>query len=116
MMPLLFFIAGYFAIPSLDRRGAKYFLKNKVIRLGIPYLIGVMIVSSTMPFIRCHIRSYDGNSTVPGYGEYWLSYIKSLGDFRIENVTQTTELVINPYWFIGLLLVFFVPWAFKLHF
>ena len=35
-LPMLFFLAGYFARPSLERRGALPFAKEKAIRLGSP--------------------------------------------------------------------------------
>ena len=36
IMPILFFLAGYFALPSLQKRGVKLFLKEKFVRIGIP--------------------------------------------------------------------------------
>ena len=38
MMPILFFIAGYFALPSLTQTGTWLFIKRKLRRLGIPWL------------------------------------------------------------------------------
>ena len=36
IMPILFFLAGYFALRLLQKRGSKLFLKDKFIRIGIP--------------------------------------------------------------------------------
>ena len=36
VMPVLFFVAGYFALPSLQHKGPTAFLKSKFKRLGIP--------------------------------------------------------------------------------
>ena len=36
MMSILFFIAGYFALPSLQKKGGRRFLEGKFKRLGIP--------------------------------------------------------------------------------
>jgi fucose 4-O-acetylase-like acetyltransferase len=33
MMPVLFFVAGYFALPSMEKKGLWEFLKDKVRRL-----------------------------------------------------------------------------------
>jgi glucans biosynthesis protein C len=33
LMPVLFFVAGYFALPSLQRRGTGGFIREKVVRL-----------------------------------------------------------------------------------
>ena len=38
MMSVLFFIAGYFAMPSLSKRGIRRFLVDKLKSLGAPWL------------------------------------------------------------------------------
>ena len=37
IMQAMFFISGYLAMPSLQKRGAAGFLKEKVVRIGIPW-------------------------------------------------------------------------------
>lgn len=44
MMPMLFFLAGLFVFPSLRRRGVKDFLREKMVRLGLPFIIGITIL------------------------------------------------------------------------
>ena len=41
MIPIMFFIAGYFAFPSI-KHGIKRFMLKKVIRIDIPFAIGVL--------------------------------------------------------------------------
>jgi glucan biosynthesis protein C len=36
MMSILFFISGYFALPSLQKKGGRRFLGDRFKRLGIP--------------------------------------------------------------------------------
>jgi glucan biosynthesis protein C len=36
IMPILFFLAGYFALRSLQKRGTWLFLKDKLVRIGMP--------------------------------------------------------------------------------
>jgi fucose 4-O-acetylase-like acetyltransferase len=55
LMPTLFFIAGYFALQSLHRKGTWLFIKSKMIRLGIPWLIGVVLLGP----VRTYIYEYS---------------------------------------------------------
>ena len=50
-MPLLFFIAGYFAMPSLVGRGGVSFCKHKVIRLGVPWVLCIFLVGPLCRFL-----------------------------------------------------------------
>ena len=50
-MPILFFIAGYFMLSSLQKRGAVLFIKNKFKRLGIPWLLGVTLAGPVFVYI-----------------------------------------------------------------
>jgi len=43
MMPVLFFVAGYFALPSLEKKGLWAFLKDKIARLLVPWALAVLI-------------------------------------------------------------------------
>jgi len=39
IMQIMFFISGYFAMPSLQKRGSASFLKDKCIHIGIPWVL-----------------------------------------------------------------------------
>jgi hypothetical protein len=106
-MPVLFFIAGYFALPNIRKKGAFLFLKDKFIRLGIPWLIGVLFIAPIINYIY-HYK-HLGGKTLLGYGQFWLNWMKTAGDFHtgflypgIISYNQTA------YWFISLLLFFFI--------
>ena len=43
-MTLLFFISGFFVWKSLTKRGVRKFLQNKAVRLGVPFVAGVLIL------------------------------------------------------------------------
>lgn len=45
-MPLLFYIAGYFSLPAIQKKGVALFLKGKLKRPGIPGLLKFGIVSA----------------------------------------------------------------------
>ena len=53
-MALFFFISAYFVPGSYDRKGARKFLKDRLIRLGIPLILYVIILS---PLINMRARS-----------------------------------------------------------
>ncbi|MBA3031181.1 MAG: acyltransferase family protein [Desulfobacteraceae bacterium] len=43
MMPVLFFIAGFFALPSFYGKSPLQFVKHKLKRLGIPWILGIVL-------------------------------------------------------------------------
>jgi hypothetical protein len=44
LMQLMFFLSGLFVWPSLQRRGWSKFVGHRLIRLGVPFVIGVYLV------------------------------------------------------------------------
>lgn len=48
IVPLLFFIIGLFVIPSFQAQGASSFWKGRLMKLGVPWLIGIPFV---VPFL-----------------------------------------------------------------
>jgi glucan biosynthesis protein C len=86
-----FLIAGYFTPGSYDRKGFWPFLRDRLIRLGIPFLLYVLVFD---PLIYYAIKSTAG-----GYiGSFW-TY---LGDhFR-----GYRALGVGPLWFVEGLLIF----------
>jgi len=116
LMPVLFFISGYFALPSLNRRGTFDFIIAKFRRLGIPLALVGVFIAPIMPYIRYH----DRTDQPVGYLEYWLQQLKTFLDLRplhvspVEMVTTTgyQDIFIQHHlWFLSLLLVFFMLFA-----
>ena len=66
MMPSLFFLAGFFVLPSLQRRGYGGFLKERALRLGIPFLIGVPLICPLLTYAKYTL--YE--DPLIGYWEY----------------------------------------------
>jgi glucans biosynthesis protein C len=101
LMPALFFAAGYFARPSLVKHGQREFLKDKVVRLLVPWALAVLVV---LP-----LALYDQPiKPVRPFWRYWLTYITSFEvrlRFAEAPLGITTQAV---YWFISLLFTFFV--------
>jgi hypothetical protein len=99
MMPVLFFVAGYFALASLEKKGVGEFLRDKAKRLLVPWVLAVLVL---VPLLI-----YDKpDQPVRPFWNYWLWY---LGSFEVRlsflPSTQTNQMV---YWFISLLFAFFV--------
>jgi glucan biosynthesis protein C len=85
-MGLLFFLAGYFTVPSFDRKGPKQFLKDRLIRLGIPIVVFAIFVQ---PVVEYAIASFQG------FKGTFLSYVLRYLPFGL-----------GPLWFVMALLLF----------
>jgi glucans biosynthesis protein C len=103
IMPVFFFVAGYFALLSLSKESIWKFLKGKFRRIGIPWLLAIFIV---VPLVRYagELKAI-GRSAQP-FGHYWISYLMSFGTFQIGPLTAA-RLNQMHFWFLSLLLTFF---------
>ncbi len=109
VMPVLFFVAGYFALPSLQHKGPADFLKSKFKRLGIPWFFGVFFLVPIMPYVRHYTRSIDNGEVALGYWRFWVASMRSSGWFRYAPLSLLEDRFYPGYfWFISLLLCFFV--------
>ena len=92
-MPLLFFVSGLFVWRSLERKGAARFLRRRLIRLGIPFLIGVVVLNPVAYYPTVlEIELVYGESQ--SFGEFWI-------DFAQRGFAPP-----GPLWFLWLLLAF----------
>lgn len=65
-MGLFFFISAYFVPGSYERKGGAAFLKDKVIRLGVPLVIFVMLVNPVQMYVS-YINYRGGTLPFPAY-------------------------------------------------
>lgn len=94
-MGLFFLIAGYFTPASFDRKGARHFLRDRVIRLGVPLLLFIFVLA---PLAMLPAFEYTNSIAQPGESvPYWQFYLISIGP--------------GPMWFLELLLLFAVGYA-----
>ena len=107
MMPVLFFVAGLLARPSYERKGPRLFMAGKVKRLIFPFLLLTIFFSPIMPFIRQSLRAAGSGVAPAGFWPFWTSYITSGTKLYSSPVMGSTELIVNQYWFLMLLFVFF---------
>jgi peptidoglycan/LPS O-acetylase OafA/YrhL len=92
-MPLLFFVSGLFVWPSLERKGATRFLLGRLIRLGIPFLIGVVVIIP-LAFYPTMLEIKLVYGVEQSFGQFWL-------DFAQRGFAPP-----GPMWFVWLLLAF----------
>ncbi|MBA3029585.1 MAG: acyltransferase family protein [Desulfobacteraceae bacterium] len=114
MMAILFFIAGYFAIPSWQKRGSQGFIKEKVRRLMIPWLVVITLVLPFLDYIHYHFQEGVNGHPVISYGWYWMLSMKNMAEFHFGWMEMSTYLNMTEHfyqrymWFVSLLFLFFV--------
>lgn len=67
IMPLLFFTFGLFIFSNLNKKGLKNFFKDRFLKLGIPYIIGIPFVVPLLVFPRYQALTEPFLS----YPEFW---------------------------------------------
>ena len=119
-MPLLFFISGYFAIPSMEKKGSGAFISAKLRRLGIPWLVCILTICPVLPLIYHYTR--NGFMRTQSYGEIWLEIAKNALSIHIGIIGSMNDLMIENrfyqryMWFLSLLILFFIIFAVIFHF
>ncbi len=92
MMPMLFFLAGMFVLPSLMRRGLKSFLIEKTYRLVIPFCVGVALL--VPPQVYFSKLAKNAISESMSYTDWWFTMF--FGE----------HLWASAFWFLFVLLVY----------
>jgi hypothetical protein len=93
MMPVMFFVAGYFGDRSLARKGQLWFWRDKFYRIIIPWALGVLILAPA----RGYMHSLSRN-LYPSYLGYWAHYF-----FGKEYQTHGQA----QFYFLGMLTLFY---------
>jgi hypothetical protein len=92
LIPLLFLVAGLLTPPSLERKGTKAYVRDRLLRLGVPFAAFVLL----WPLLEYVLFRPLGAPT----GNYWDRLLDS------EEPLQSGVL-----WFVGTLLVFSLAYA-----
>ena len=92
-MPLLFFVSGLFVRQSLSRKGARKFLTDRLNRLGIPFVIGVLFLIP-LAYYPAQLQRGLITGVETSYCAFWLEMMRS--GFGTA----------GPLWFLWLLLAF----------
>ncbi|HEU0001715.1 MAG TPA: acyltransferase family protein [Ktedonobacteraceae bacterium] len=93
-MGFFFLLAGYFTPTSYDRKGGAAFVRDRIIRLGIPWLVYSLLLEPLVIYIAHGLS-----------GSFWSFYSVYLR--RVDSIAE------GPIWFVELLLFFsilYVAW------
>lgn len=93
LIPMLFFIAGLMTRPSLERKGAGSYVRDRLLRLGVVFAVYVLVL---LPITMYVLEYWIGTDT----GSYWSSYLG-----------QEQTLDTGTLWFVGDLLIFSIVYA-----
>jgi hypothetical protein len=94
-MSTLFFLAGYFAPPSFRKRGASLFIRDKFMHIGIPWIMGVILVA---PFFA-YASFLKFGLEAPSISDFITKWF--FGPFYQQ----------GHYWFLGILFAFLAAYA-----
>jgi glucans biosynthesis protein C len=94
-MALLFFVAGFFAAPSYDRKGTARFMRGRCLRLGVPTVLYMLIIG---PLTQYFLSQTWGTG---GFAYQWFVHLRD-GQVFSES---------GPMWFAAVLLVFSLLYA-----
>jgi len=106
MMPILFFLAGYFALASIRKKGPAVFFANKVRRIWIPWIVGVTFIVPLEAFFVYYIRL--GGESTDSYWAYWLRWMADAATFHTGRVATADSFSHRHLWFLSVLFAFFV--------
>jgi glucans biosynthesis protein C len=95
-----FLVSAYFTPGSFDRKGARLFLKDRLIRLGIPLLFFFFVLSPItvyIAFLHTPASQLAANGITAPLGLNWGFYSEAVGT--------------GPLWFVEMLLIFELGYA-----
>ncbi|MGE5829171.1 MAG: acyltransferase family protein [Micromonosporaceae bacterium] len=93
LIALLFLIAGLLARQSLHRKGIPAYVRARLLRLGLPFVLYVLVIQPALMYGLEHPLG-----AAPG--TYWREFLGA------ENQLDT-----GPLWFVGVLLIFSLGYA-----
>jgi len=88
-MALMFFLSGLFVYNSLERKGVNTFLRDRLLRLGLPFVVAAAIVAP-LAYYPTYLQ-IPSSGGFAAFGQQWMA----LGNWPA-----------GPAWFIWLLLAF----------
>lgn len=88
LMALMFFLSGLFVWPSLMRKKEWGYLRDRLLRLGLPYVFGIAILIPAAVYPAYRVTAVD-----PSLAGYW------------QHLIELPFWPTGPLWFIGQLLL-----------
>jgi glucan biosynthesis protein C len=89
-MGFFFMISSYFSPGSYDRKGAGPYLKDRLIRLGIPLLFYMVVISPLLEYRMALYYGFQGS-----FGEFLSQFLEA----------SVQSLPVGPLWFVEALLI-----------
>jgi hypothetical protein len=96
MIGLLFLVAGLFSRPSVERKGVGVFVRDRLLRLGVTYVVYVLLVQPTVTYALLEHPLGDAPNS------YWEEWLAEEDSHRLDS---------GPLWFVGTLLLFSLGYA-----
>ena len=93
LIALLFLVAGLLTPSSLERKGTGRFVGDRLLRLGVPFVVYVLVIQPTLTYALEHPLG------------------DAPGSYLAEYMGAERRLDTGPLWFVGVLLVFSVGYA-----
>jgi fucose 4-O-acetylase-like acetyltransferase len=94
-MAVLFFIAGYFSASAYDRKGASVFVRDRLMRLGLPTLLYMLVIGPLTQYFL------SGTWGTGGFVHQWLVHLTD-GEWLSET---------GPMWFCAALLIMSIAYG-----
>jgi glucan biosynthesis protein C len=89
LMTLMFFLSGLFVPSSLARKGSWKFLSDRLLRIGLPFVLAVIFLAPL-----AYYAAYRTTAVDPGLDAYW------------QHLLALPFWPSGPQWFLGQLLAF----------
>ncbi len=70
LMSLMFLLSGLFVWPSLMRKSSRLFVRDRLLRLGVPFVFGVVFLIPIAVY-----PAYRATGADPAFAAYWQHYL-----------------------------------------
>jgi len=108
-MSLFFLISGYFMVMSYDRIGPGVFLKNRLLRLGVPLVLFFLLIIPLQQYL-CHWRTGDLEDMV--FWKYYTLHYFGAGERPADwKGSSWPEMNFGHLWYVEHLLIFSLCYA-----
>jgi hypothetical protein len=103
LMGLFFLMGGYLTPKSYDRKGVKLFWRERLLRLGIPLLLYIVLINPIMAYFLANL-GIEPWSTYPSLQGSFLDYYLN----RFQSLESLIDFLtfMGPMWFLWVLLLF----------
>ncbi|MCC3770005.1 acyltransferase [Streptomyces sp. UNOC14_S4] len=108
-MPMLFLIAGVGAWHSLRRRGPAGFVRERLVRLGVPLVVATLTIDPLPQWLRHRSAGPGYHDAYPTFLTHFYAIHMDWADFPF--VLHGKDFEVGHLWFVVLLLTFSLPLA-----